>query len=235
MSGSSGETTGVLAALSDQLAGAVERAGQSIVRVEARRRQPASGVVWSADGVIVTADHVLEREEDLLVGLPNGDSATATIVGRDAGTDPATVLDDAGTMDAGGDQAVPAQSGALFSFLQQGGYRRFEAESAPHPSSVHRRVRTFVNSALATSLAQGGGDHPVGAAAVKELFDGDGRPGGWAVSVKLAQTGDDSDWYWYETRDATSGDEPTEGRGVAACSGCHMSGTDFVLVRYPLL
>jgi S1-C subfamily serine protease len=44
-------------------------------------------VVWSTDGVIVTADHVLEREEDLLVGLPNGDSASATIVGRDAGTD----------------------------------------------------------------------------------------------------------------------------------------------------
>jgi S1-C subfamily serine protease len=87
MSESSGETSGVLAALSNQLAGAVERAGQSIVRVEARRRQPASGVVWSADGLIVTADHVLEREEDLLVGLPGGETASATIVGRDAGTD----------------------------------------------------------------------------------------------------------------------------------------------------
>src|SRR5688572_1835732 len=87
MSESSGETNGVLAALSNQLAGAVERAGQSIVRVEARRRQPASGVVWSADGLIVTADHVLEREEDLLVGLPGGETASATIVGRDAGTD----------------------------------------------------------------------------------------------------------------------------------------------------
>jgi S1-C subfamily serine protease len=87
MSVSNADATGVLAALSDQLASAVERAGRSIVRLEARRRQPASGVIWSSDGLIVTADHVLEREEDLQVGLPNGESAAATIVGRDPGTD----------------------------------------------------------------------------------------------------------------------------------------------------
>jgi S1-C subfamily serine protease len=45
--------------LSQELAAAVEKAGVSVVRVEARRRVPASGVVWSADGVIVTADHVV--------------------------------------------------------------------------------------------------------------------------------------------------------------------------------
>ena len=40
---------GVLPLFSDQLARAVERAGASIVRVEARRRQAASGVAWAAE------------------------------------------------------------------------------------------------------------------------------------------------------------------------------------------
>jgi serine protease DegQ len=81
------DESGVLAALSDELASAVERAGSSIVRVDGRRRQPASGVVWAADGVVLTADHVLEREEDLGVGLPDGTTAAARIIGRDPGTD----------------------------------------------------------------------------------------------------------------------------------------------------
>ncbi len=76
-----------LAALSDGLAAAVDKAGASVVRVDARRRQAASGIVWSTDGAIVTADHVLERDEDLKVGLPDGRTVAATLVGRDPGTD----------------------------------------------------------------------------------------------------------------------------------------------------
>lgn len=78
---------GLLAQLSDELASAVETAGRSIVRVDARRRQSASGIVWSADGLIATADHVVEREEDITVGLADGREVKATIVGRDPGTD----------------------------------------------------------------------------------------------------------------------------------------------------
>ena len=61
-----------LVAFSNALADAVESSARSVARVEARRRQPASGLIWSADGLIVTADHVLERDEDLAVGLPDG-------------------------------------------------------------------------------------------------------------------------------------------------------------------
>ncbi|HEY3108891.1 MAG TPA: trypsin-like peptidase domain-containing protein [Chloroflexota bacterium] len=78
---------GLLAQLSDELAAAVETAGRSIVRVNGRRRQAASGLVWAADGLIVTADHVIEREEDLTVALPDGKEVKATIAGRDPGTD----------------------------------------------------------------------------------------------------------------------------------------------------
>jgi S1-C subfamily serine protease len=71
----------------EALAGAVETAGASVVRVEGRRRLPASGVVWSPDGVIVTAHHVVEQDENIGIGLPDGKTVTAKLVGRDPTTD----------------------------------------------------------------------------------------------------------------------------------------------------
>src|SRR5215475_5932232 len=81
----------ILQGLSDDLAAAVERVGQSIVRIEGRRRQSASGIVWSADGLIVTAHHVLERDENITVGLPNGQNVSATLARRDPTTDVAVL------------------------------------------------------------------------------------------------------------------------------------------------
>jgi S1-C subfamily serine protease len=77
----------VLASLSDALASAVETAGPSIVRVEGRRRLPASGIVWSADGLFVTAHHVVEQDENIGIGLSDGRTVTASLVGRDPTTD----------------------------------------------------------------------------------------------------------------------------------------------------
>lgn len=76
-----------LAAFSDALASAVETAGPSIVRVEGRRRLPASGIVWSADGLIVTAHHVVEQDENIGISLADGHATTASLVGRDPTTD----------------------------------------------------------------------------------------------------------------------------------------------------
>jgi S1-C subfamily serine protease len=77
--------------LSSQLAAVVEAAAASVVRVEGRRRGPSSGVVWSADGVVVTASHVLEWDENVRVGLPDGGSLAAVVTGRDPGTDVAVL------------------------------------------------------------------------------------------------------------------------------------------------
>jgi S1-C subfamily serine protease len=82
-----GQAAQVLGAFSDALAEAVARAGSAVVRVDARRRSGASGVVWAPGGLILTADHVLERDEDVTVGLPDGRTVGAAIVGRDPGTD----------------------------------------------------------------------------------------------------------------------------------------------------
>lgn len=76
-----------LNAVSDELANAVERAGTGVATVDARRRHPATGIVWSADGLIVTANHVVERDEEIEVGLPDGRRVAAALVGRDPGSD----------------------------------------------------------------------------------------------------------------------------------------------------
>lgn len=79
--------TDVLQSLSDALAGAVETTSPGIVRVDGRRRLPGSGIVWSSDGIIVTAHHIIERNENINVGLQDGVTTPATLVGRDPNTD----------------------------------------------------------------------------------------------------------------------------------------------------
>jgi S1-C subfamily serine protease len=75
-----------LVALSNELAAAVEQAGRFVVAVNARHRFGSSGVVWRP-GVIVTAEHTIRRREEIAVTLADGRGATATLAGRDPGTD----------------------------------------------------------------------------------------------------------------------------------------------------
>ncbi len=77
----------LLAQLSGQLTALSAEAGAHVVRVDGRRRFPASGVVWSADGVILTTHHTLERDEGVEVGLPSGETVAAEVLGRDPSTD----------------------------------------------------------------------------------------------------------------------------------------------------
>jgi S1-C subfamily serine protease len=71
---------------SEALADVVENAAKGIVRVEGRRRLPATGFVW-AENTIITAHHVVERSEGLQIGLPNGETVSAELIGRDPSTD----------------------------------------------------------------------------------------------------------------------------------------------------
>ncbi len=72
--------------LSNAMSAATEKAGRSIVLVNARRRLPASGIAFSAD-LILTADHVVQRDEDITVVLPDGSEVPAKVAGRDPGSD----------------------------------------------------------------------------------------------------------------------------------------------------
>jgi S1-C subfamily serine protease len=80
------ENTDTLAALSDGMADAVENVAASVVRVNGRRRRSGSGVVI-AQNTVLTASHVLEREEDLSVETADGRTLSARFAGRDHSSD----------------------------------------------------------------------------------------------------------------------------------------------------
>ncbi|GAC1364382.1 MAG: trypsin-like peptidase domain-containing protein [Herpetosiphon sp.] len=75
-----------LYALSNQLADAVSNIAPSLVLVDARSRQAASGIVY-AENVVLTADHVIEREEDIKIQTHDGRTLPAHFLGRDPATD----------------------------------------------------------------------------------------------------------------------------------------------------
>ena len=76
----------LLRSLSNQMADAVERVNASLVTVHGRSRQSASGLVVAPD-LVVTASHILERENDLKIQSHQQTEFSATLVGRDATTD----------------------------------------------------------------------------------------------------------------------------------------------------
>ena len=81
----------LLSQVSEAMAKTVETAGESVVRVEGRRRLPASGILWSDDGLVLTAHHVLHHDDEIGIGLPDGETAAGKLVGRDPSTDLAVV------------------------------------------------------------------------------------------------------------------------------------------------
>src|SRR5688572_17100035 len=83
-------------ALSQQLATAVSQFGPRVVRVEGRRRRPGSGFVF-ASGLVVTANHTLEHEEGVVVGVDAERTLSAHLVGRDPTTDVALLRADVDT------------------------------------------------------------------------------------------------------------------------------------------
>jgi serine protease Do len=78
--------TTTLEALSNDLATAVDRASRAVVAIRARRRIPSSGIVWRP-GVLVAADHTVQKDDDIAVALWDGTEIRARVAGRDAATD----------------------------------------------------------------------------------------------------------------------------------------------------
>lgn len=84
--GALSSAAGALSAFSEGMADAVEKVEPSVVQVHGRRRRPASGVVYTT-GRVLTASHVLEREEDLSVVDHDGRTLEARFLGRDPSSD----------------------------------------------------------------------------------------------------------------------------------------------------
>ena len=68
------------------MANAVERSAPALVLVNGRERQPGSGLVYASD-LLITASHVLEREDNLTIQTADGRTLPAQLVGRDPATD----------------------------------------------------------------------------------------------------------------------------------------------------
>ncbi len=86
-----------LASFSDALAEAAAKGGAAVYMIDARRRLPASGVGYSAD-LVLTADHVIEREEDIYVTSAAGERFKAVLAGRDPGSDLALLRVEGGAL-----------------------------------------------------------------------------------------------------------------------------------------
>ena len=71
---------------SNALTTAVQKGGVGTILVDARRRYPASGIAYAAD-LVLTADHVVTREENLNAAGADGKLYPVTIAGRDPGSD----------------------------------------------------------------------------------------------------------------------------------------------------
>ncbi|GLV60980.1 serine protease [Dictyobacter sp. S3.2.2.5] len=78
--------TALLRALSNQMADAVARATPSLVTVMGRARQAGSGVVIAPE-LVITASHILERENDIKIQSHEQTEFSATLAGRDRTSD----------------------------------------------------------------------------------------------------------------------------------------------------
>ena len=137
---------------------------------------------------------------------------------------------------------VPTADRALHDYLRAGTYTEMAVrEAGRHPSAgPHARfgapVRVFMNATLAASLEAGNKQHPVGSEALKEMYLDDGTLEGWAVMVKTQEDSDSGrGWFWYEATSTEPGADPfMSGNGIPLCAGCHSTGSDYLLTRWPL-
>ncbi len=120
------KTNQSLSAFADGLAEAAAQAAAAVVRVDARRRFPASGISLGQD-LILTADHVVEREEDIRLRLPDGSERTAVLAGRDPGSDLALLRAPGLGLAAAPRSAGEARVGQLVLALGRPGSEGFQA------------------------------------------------------------------------------------------------------------
>jgi hypothetical protein len=146
----------------------------------------------------------------LLVACDDGDPGGA-------GTPEAA--DAADARGAGDPTQTPPQGKAnLDPWLEAAHHRSWRCEASimdARPKGAHGRNRVCSNALLSGASAA---PYPVGAAAVKELFDSQDRQTGVAVAVKIAPGAGASTWYWYER---IGGSTAADGVGAGVCAGCH--------------
>ena len=138
---------------------------------------------------------------------------------------------------AGDDQTPPTGDAATIdAWIATGAYLKWTCEKEPHDGrspSPHSKNRICSNAKVS---GNGGGAYPVGSAAVKELYDADGKTiVGHAMYRKLeAGVGGDA-WYWFEETEANgliANGTGASGSAKSVCVGCHSGApNDFVYTQ----
>jgi hypothetical protein len=139
-----------------------------------------------------------------------------------------------GEGDGSEDQTPPEGDVPLQAWLAQAFYQSWSCQTAVHDAvapSPHGRNRICSNDALAQATTS---PWPVGAAAVKELYDANDTQVGFAVYRKAADGTDGANWYWYEK--TNSDGIVADGRGGSGtpntiCVSCHSHADDFAFTQ----
>src|SRR5713101_2112204 len=71
--------------LSTTLASLVESCSSGVVRIGGGRGGPATGIAWSEE-TIVTVDHAIDRDGGTEIGMPDGSTMGAALLGHDPST-----------------------------------------------------------------------------------------------------------------------------------------------------
>ena len=129
------------------------------------------------------------------------------------------------------DPQLPARGADdIQTWIAAGYYKSWHCEPAPHPArpgSGHGENRICNNDLLHADAASEG-PFPIGAAAVKEIYNGD-RIVQYAVYRKVEAGTGGASWYWFE---GLGDDIVANGTDDDTCTGCHARAPrDFVYTR----
>jgi hypothetical protein len=126
---------------------------------------------------------------------------------------------------------VPADAATMAVWLASFAYRAWAPQTDIRATGEHGGERLYFNDTLAASMRAGASEHPIGSAAVRELYAADlVTLRGFAVMHKTGPSGPVGEgWYWYEVFGTTAEAEPTvAGPAARGCVGCHSHAVDFV-------
>lgn len=102
--------------IGEQFADAVEHVSPGVVTVHGRRRLPGTGIALAVEDtstVILTASHVVEREDNLAIYLADGTKVPATLLGRDLSRDLAVLRAETTSLTPVSDRPRPPRVGTL--------------------------------------------------------------------------------------------------------------------------
>ena len=125
---------------------------------------------------------------------------------------------------------------AIQAWLVAGHYQQWERLD-PVPSAEMPGVgRVYLSPALADSLRNERSSHPIGAAAVREIFDATDPDTqlGWAYLRKLDEAAEPNSWLFYEVFELSAEAVPLVAeRAAPGCVPCHGEGTDMIRSQLP--